>query len=73
MYTGRERQKEIAEICRIYGGRLQPTYLAYCLQRLAEMASEKPGLSVIGMLLSWLMPKLIGLLRRSVWRNRCIL
>jgi len=73
MYTGKDKQKEIAEICRIYGGLMQPTYLAYRLQRLAELARERPGPRFISVPLSWLIPKLIGLLRRSIWRNRCLL
>ncbi|HEX6386420.1 MAG TPA: glycosyltransferase family 2 protein [Anaerolineae bacterium] len=66
---GDVRRAELAEISRKYGGRWQPTYLAY---RLDTFAHQVAGRYPFGRILQYAIIGIRGALQETVWRNQCL-
>lgn len=67
---GWARRAEIAEISRRYGGRWQPTYLVYQLDRAVRRIASYPRSRFAGQLAYYLLASLPWALKKTLWRGR---
>jgi glycosyltransferase involved in cell wall biosynthesis len=67
---GWARRAELAEISRRFGGRWQPTYLVYRLDRAARRIAGYPRSKLAGRLTFYLLASLPWALKKTVWRGR---
>jgi hypothetical protein len=67
---GERRRAEIAAVSKRHGGRLQPTYLVYQLDRALWRVSEHLGDGLVFRLVRGLATPIRWLLKDKLWRRR---